>query len=472
VSTEDFDLVVVGCGPAGEKGAAQAAYFGRRVALVEKEQHLGGAGINTGTVPSKTLRETALYFSGLRQRGLYGVDYTIKQDITVQDFIFREAEVVRTLRSLIELNVERHRIELVRGRAAFADPHTLRVTGSDGSVRLLRAPVILLATGSRPAWPKGVPQDPARLYDSDTILRMDRIPKTLVVVGAGVIGCEYASMFRALGISVTMTAGGDRLLPFLDFEIGDRLRMQMSLLGVRVALNENVEEVRLEHPEVELRLRSGEILEAERVLFATGRSGNTDALELQNAGLSAGPRGHLSVNEHYQTPVPHIYAAGDVIGFPALASTSMEQARVAMCHAFDLKYKSKVSALLPMAIYTIPEIGAVGETEESCIQKQIDYCVGRAFFESNSRGQIIGDLSGMVKLIFASADQKLLGVHVIGEMASELVHVGQGCLHFGGTLDYFIQSVFNYPTLGETYKYAAYDGMGALRRRANPAAQA
>lgn len=462
---ERFDLVVIGSGPAGEKGAAQAAYFGRRVALVEKEPYLGGAGVNTGTVPSKTLRETALYFSGLRQRGLYGIDYSIKKDITVRDFMFREREVVRALRELIDRNVERHAIDLVRGEAAFEDPHTLRVSSAAGSPdRRLTAPVILVATGSSPHWPDNVPRDPARLYDSDTILRMDRIPASLVVVGGGVIGCEYATMFRALGIEVTLVAGGDRLLPFLDHEIGDRLQGQLAALGLEVVFGDSVEGVSVESSEVAVHLRSGAVRRAERVLFASGRTGATHALRLENAGLAGGPRGHLEVNANYQTAVPHVYAAGDVIGFPALASTSMEQARVAMCHAFDLRYKDRVSPLLPMAVYTIPEIAAVGETEESCRAKGLRYAVGRAEYRSNSRGQIVGDLSGLVKLVFAVPDLKLLGVHIVGEMASELVHVGQACLAFGGTIDYFIQAVFNYPTLGEAYKYAAYDGLGnALR---------
>jgi NAD(P) transhydrogenase len=464
VSPEAFDLVVIGSGPAGEKGAAQAAYFGKRVALVERERCLGGAGVNTGTLPSKTLRETALYFSGLRQRGLYGIDYSIKRELTVPDFMYREEHVVRSLWGLIEANLERHRIELVTGYAELEDPHTVRVTEMDGAVRRLSAPVLLIATGSYPNWPDGVPRDVERLYDSDTILEMESIPKSLAVVGAGVIGCEYATTFRALGIDVTLVCGQDRLLGFLDEEISAHLLAQVSRLGLCVRLNEGVEGVDLSGPGVRLRLRGGETLEVERALFATGRMGATRGLGLERVGLEAGPRGHLAVNEHYQTAVPHIYAAGDVIGFPALASTSMEQARVAMCHAFDLRYKSRVSPLLPMAVYTIPEVAAVGETEQGCREKGIACCVGRARYENNSRGQIIGDASGLLKLVFSPDDRRLLGVHIVGEMASELVHVGQGCLHFGGTVDYFIQAVFNYPTLGEAYKYAAYDGLGNLAR--------
>jgi NAD(P) transhydrogenase len=468
--TEAFDLVVIGSGPAGEKGAAQAAYFGKRVALVEKASHLGGAGLNTGTVPSKTLRETALYFSGLRQRGLYGIDYHVKSDISVRDFMYREQEVVKTLRGLIDANLARHSVTVVRGAAAFEDPHTVIVQGEGTSARRLSAPVILLATGSVPSWPEGIPREPRRLYDSDSILRMDALPRSLAVVGSGVIGCEYATTFRALGIEVTLVGGPERLLPFLDAEISKRLQGEMEGLGLRVLLGDGVEGVDLDGDEVQITLKSGRPLAAERVLFATGRTGATGGLALDKAGLAAGPRGHLAVNENYQTAVPHVYAAGDVIGFPALASTSMEQARVAMCHAFDLRYKSRVSELLPMAVYTIPEIAGVGETEESCREKGIDFCVGRAAYPGNSRGQIIGDRSGLVKLLFAPASLKLLGVHIIGEMASELVHVGQSCLHFQGTIDDFIQSVFNYPTLGEAYKYAAYDGLQNLARLPTPSA--
>jgi NAD(P) transhydrogenase len=469
MSSDAFDLIVIGSGPAGEKGAAQAAYFGKRVALVERERRLGGAGVNTGTLPSKTLRETALYFSGLRQRGLYGIDYSIKRELTVPDFMYRKDQVVRSLWAMIEANLGRHRIELVPGYGEFEDPHTLRVTDMDGGLRRLSAPVILIASGSYPNWPDGVARDPERLYDSDSILQMDSIPASLAVVGAGVIGCEYATIFRALGVEVTLVCGQDRLLPFLDEELSEALRVQVTQLGLSVLLNESADAVDLSGPRVRLGLRGGGSLEVERVLFATGRMGATHGLGLERVGVSVGPRGHLKVNEHYQTEVPYIYAAGDVIGFPALASTSMEQARVAMCHAFDLKYKSSVSPLLPMAVYTIPEIASVGETEQACRQKGIACCVGRARYQDNSRGQIIGDVSGLIKLVFAPDDQRLLGVHIVGEMASELVHVGQGCLHFGGTLDYFIQAVFNYPTLAEAYKYAAYDGLGNLARYRAPA---
>ncbi len=464
---ERYDLVVIGSGPAGEKGAAQAAYFGKRVAIVEKTFQVGGAGINTGTVPSKTLRESALYFSGLGQRGLYGVDYTIKQDLTVRDFMYREQEVVKALREVVRQNIERHRIDLIQGAARFEDPHTIAVEPTDADfVRRIQGDVVLIATGSAPTQPKNIPFEDERVYDSDEILQMRHLPRTLVVVGAGVIGCEYTTIFAALGIHVTLVDGRDRLLAFLDAETADRLRMQMELLGVDVRLRDGVTRVDARPDVVNLDLKSGDRLAVDAVLFAAGRVGNTRGLALEKAGVDVNDRGLIPVNEHYQTAVAHVYAAGDVIGFPALAATSMEQARVAMCHAFDLKYKTRVAPIFPLAVYTIPEVAMVGETEESCREKGIDHCVGRAAYRTNARGQITGDLNGQVKLVFRYPDKTLLGVHVIGESASELVHVGLMVLLAGGTIDTFINAVFNYPTLGDAYKYAAYDGLGAVQRRA------
>jgi NAD(P) transhydrogenase len=466
-SGQRYDLVVIGGGPAGEKGAAQAAYFGKRVALVEATEHLGGAGINTGTIPSKTLRESALYYSGLRQRGLYGIDYSLKQDVEVQDFMYREHEVVRSLRDLVRANIERHHIDLHLGRAAFVDAHTVRVTPIDGSAPITMAgDVFLVATGSSPSRGKGIPFEDERVYDSDEILEMQKIPRSMAVVGAGVIGCEYATMFAALGIHVTLIDGRDRLLTFLDGEIAELLRMRMSLLGIDVQLDDGVVKYTATPDTVKLDLKRAGTLEFDSVLVAAGRLGNTAGLGLDTIGLPVGERGHIAVNEHYQTAIPHIYAAGDVIGFPALAATSMEQARVAMCHAFDLKYKTRVAPIFPLAVYTIPEVAMVGETEESCREKKIEYCVGRSSYTTNPRGQIIGDLQGQVKLVFRADDKRLLGVHVIGESAAELVHVGMMVLMFDGTIDAFINAVFNYPTLGDAYKYAAYDGLGALARRA------
>ena len=460
-STASFDLVVIGCGPAGEKAGAQAAYFGKRVALIERAQHMGGSCINTGTVPSKTLRESALYFSGLKQRGLYGIDYSLKENLTVHDLMYHEREVVDMERRRILKNLALHKIELVRGQASFEDGHTVVVCGADGT-RRLKGDVILIATGSKPHRPSEIAFDDVHTFDSDTFLQMDRIPKSLAVIGGGVIGCEYASIFMALGAEVTLVDGRDRLLPFLDNEISSRLRERLALLGMHFRFNDRPVKTENSKDGVRLSMKSGKILETEAALFAAGRRAAVDGLALEQARLALNDRGYIAVNENYRTSVSHIYAAGDVIGFPALASTSMEQGRVAVCHAFGLKYKQRMASLLPMGIYTIPEISAAGETEESCKEKKIDYVVGRALYENNARGHITGDTAGMLKLIFARADKKLLGVSMIGENATELIHIGLTVLDKGLTIDEFIEQVFNYPTLSETYKYAAYDGLGNL----------
>jgi len=462
----NYDLIVIGSGPAGEKGAAQAAYFGKKVALVERSSCLGGASINTGTVPSKTLRETALYFSGLRQRGLYGIDYSLKENLTVGDFMYRKGIVVENQWALIQRNLERHHIELIHGTASLADPHKLRVQSPEGQTRELTAHVVLIATGSSPHRPPEIPFDHRVIYDSDSILEMRQIPRTMIIVGGGVIGSEYASIFTALGVQVTLVDSRDRLLPFADHEIAARLRQQLQGLGLRFVFNDRVVEIKAGESQVVLRLQSGEALSGEIALFAAGRQSNVRGLELEELGVKLGQRGLILVNEKYQTSVDNIYAAGDVIGFPALASTSMEQARVAMVHAFDLRYKEQVSPILPLAVYTIPEISMVGLSEEDCQKKNLPYLVGRAYYENNARGQIIGDLSGLLKLVFAPHDKKLLGVHLIGEMASELVHIGAQVLAAGGSIDAFIQAVYNFPSLSEAYKYAAYDGLGNLNREA------
>jgi NAD(P) transhydrogenase len=462
VEAESFDLVVIGSGPAGEKGAAQAAYFGKRVALIERRAELGGAGVNTGTVPSKTLRESALYFSGLRQRGLYGIDYSLREGLTVQDFMHRKEAVVAAERAKVAANIAAHEIELIPGVGHFEDPHTVAAIDKYGAARHFRGHVILIAVGSKPYRPPEIPFDDKSIFDSDSILRMDRIPKSMVVVGGGVIGCEYASIFTALGVEVSLVDSRDRLLTFLDAEISDRLRERLSGLGLKFYFQERPKQIAPTSAGVRVTLESGKILEAETALFAAGRHGAVEGLGLEKAGLGINQRGCINVNEQYQTGVPHIYAAGDVVGFPALASTSMEQGRVAMCHAFGFPYKQRLASQLPMGIYAIPEISAVGETEESCREKKIEYEVGRAKYANNVRGQIIGDSLGLLKLIFRRSNKCLLGVHIIGESATELIHLGMAILEAGGTIDTFIELVFNFPTLSEMYKYAAYDGLGNL----------
>ena len=459
---ESFDLIVICSGPAGEKGAAQAAYFGKRVALIERRAELGGAGINTGTVPSKTLRESALYFSGLRQRGLYGIDYSLREGLTVAGFMHRKDAVVYAERAKIAANITAHKIELISGAAQFEDAHSVTVTSHDGAVRSLRGEMILIATGSTPHRPPEIPFDDKYIFDSDSILKMERIPKSMVVIGGGVIGCEYASIFTAMGVTVTLVDGRDRLLPFLDAEISEQLRERLTGLGLKILFQERPKLTEHAANGIRMTFASGKNLEAETALFAAGRRGAVEGLALEKAGLGINPRGHIDVNAQYQTNVSHIYAAGDVIGFPALASTSMEQARVAMCHAFGFPYKQRLASQLPMGIYTIPEISAVGETEQSCREKKIEFAVGRAKYANNARGQIIGDLAGMLKLIFRRDNKQLLGVQILGESATELIHLGMAVLEAGGTIDTFIELVFNYPTLSEMYKYAAYDGLGNL----------
>jgi NAD(P) transhydrogenase len=459
---ESFDLLVIGSGPAGEKGAAQAAYFGKRVALIERRTGLGGAGVNTGTVPSKTLRESALYFSGLRQRGLYGIDYSLREGLTVQGFMHRKDAVVSAERLKIASNLAAHKIELITGAAHFEDPHTVNAVDQYGAPRLLHGEVILIATGSKPHRPPEIPFDDKSIFDSDSILRIHQIPKSMIVVGGGVIGCEYASIFTAMGVEVTLVDGRERLLPFLDAEISEQLRTHLVSLGLSILFGERPKSTARVAAGVQMTLASGKIVEAETALFAAGRRGAVEGLGLEQAGLGINQRGNIDVNDQYQTGVSHIYAAGDVIGFPALASTSMEQGRVAMCHAFGFPYKQRLASQLPMGIYTIPEISAVGENEESCKEKKIPYEVGRAKYANNARGQIIGDTAGLLKLIFHLDSKQLLGVQILGESATELIHLGMSVLESGGAIDTFIELVFNFPTLSELYKYAAYDGLGNL----------
>jgi NAD(P) transhydrogenase len=455
----DFDLIVIGSGPAGEKGAAQAAYYGKRVAVIERAPWPGGAGINTGTAPSKTLRETALYFSGLRQRGLFGIDYSLKEGLTVRDFMYRETIVVERGRHLILKNLLKHNIELIWGQGTLKDAHTVAVTLNEGGTRDVTADVMLIATGSSPLHPAGVPFGNELVFDSDGILNMKRIPRSMAIVGGGVIGSEYASIFAALGVRVTLLDSRERLLPFVDGEIVERLEAQLRALGVRFVFNTRVDAIDLLPDHVRLTLGSGEALECEIVLYAAGRQSNVKGLGLEAVGVRLGQRGLIQVNDKYQTEVPNIFAAGDVIGFPALASTSMEQARVAMVHAFGLLYKERISPVLPYAVYTIPEMSTVGLTEDECRKTGVPYLTGRAYYENNPRGQIIGDLTGMVKLVFSPVDKRLLGVHLIGELASELIHLGAQVLARGGTIDAFIDEVYNFPTLSDAYKYAAYDGL-------------
>ena len=459
---ERFDLVVIGAGPAGEKGAAQAAYFDKRVAIVEREAQPGGAAVHTGTLPSKTLRETALFLSGYRQLDLYGVTVEVSPHLAVAKLIARKDAVRELETARIVANLRAHGVEQIRGEARFLDARTVEVAGQ-GASRRLCAEAFLIATGTHPFRPPHIPFEDPDVHDSNDILGIERLPASLAVLGGGVIGCEYASMFAALGVEVHLVERRPSLLPFLDREMGEQLLAAMVHLGVVPHLEDRAEEVR-RAPDGALvcRLRSGAELACEQVLVASGRSGNTATLGLEEIGVATDARGYVVVDEGFSTGVPGIYAAGDVIGFPALASTSMEQARVAVCRAFDFAYKQRVSPLLPYGVYTIPEVSCVGLGEDEALTKGVDAVVGRAYFRDNARGQILGDRDGMVKLVFERETRRLLGCHCIGERASELVHVGQAMIALGGTVETLIDTVFNYPTLGEAYKYAAYDALGRM----------
>lgn len=463
---EHYDLVVVGAGPAGEKGAAQAAYFGKRVAIVEQAPEPGGAGVHTGTLPSKTLREAAVFLSGQRARALYGLGEPIDPTTTLDRLMSRKATMAASESRRIRDNLQVHGVHYFRGCARVVGPHAVRVQVEDGTCIELGAEVVLVATGSRPARPRGIDWDDARVHDSDEILGIRELPRSLAVLGAGVIGCEYACMFAALGAQVTLVDARAQLLPFLDTELVGRLLRAMQYAGIEVQTRRRFSSVVHDGAQVVTSFEDGVELRTDHLLFCAGRSGATEDLGLLELGVVLGERGHVAVDADYRTAVPSVFAAGDVIGFPGLASAAMEQARVAVCKAFGFSYKRAVSELLPFGIYTIPAVSGVGETEQSCADKGIDCVVGRAAYANNARAKIVGDDKGLLKLVVATADRRLLGVHVIGERATELVHIGQAVIQLGGSVDTFIDMVWNYPTLSELYKYAAYDCLGALARKA------
>jgi NAD(P) transhydrogenase len=466
--SDRYDLVVIGGGPAGEKGAAQAAYFGKRVALVEREKVPGGTACNTGTLPSKTLRETAVTLSGFRSRGLYGLDLSLRREVTVQDLLVREEAVIATERLEITNNLQRHDVDVFEGVGSFADAHSVQVTRDGGEPILLEAEKVLVATGSSPNRPPAFPFEHRRVWDSDEVLHLDFMPRSMVIVGGGIIGCEYACIFAALGVRVSLIDGRLELLPFLDRDVAAVLQTGMSNLGIAFVMGQRVSECVAEDDAVTIGLTNGTSLEADAVLVAAGRRSNTAPLNLQSAGVALGEDGILPVNEYYQTQQPHIYAAGDVVGFPSLASTSMEQARLAMVHAFDLKYKRSVAPVMPYAIYTIPDVAMAGESETKLRDGGVEYVVGRAQYDHNARGKIIGDRTGFLKLLFRAGDMRLMGVSVVGEMASEIVHVGLVALMAGADHNLFIETCFNYPTLGQLYKYATYDAMQQRARKGYP----
>ena len=461
---ERFDLVVIGAGPAGEKAAAQAAYFKKRVAIIERESEPGGAAVHTGTLPSKTLRETALYLSGYHARELYGVALELDRTATLPRLMSRKNAIAAAESRAFRHNLERHGVRYFQGHGRLLDAHTVTISGAAFEQRI-GADFVLISTGSIPHRPAEIDFNDDWIHDSDEILTIHDLPSSLTILGGGVIGCEYACMFAALGVSVTLVDARSEILPFWDAEIVARLKAAMVKLGIRMVQGQRWTTVLRSANGVTTTLADGSTIENQQLLFAAGRTGCSSDLGLANVGLAADSRGYISVDAEYRTPVPNIFAAGDVIGFPALASVSMEQGRVAMCHAFGFGYKKAVAAEMPYGIYTIPEVSSFGATEETCKQKNIPYVVGRALYENNARGKIQGDLEGITKIVVDASTRKIIGVHVIGERATELVHIGQTAIHLGGTVDLFIDMVFNYPTLADSYKYAAYDCLAALAAR-------
>jgi NAD(P) transhydrogenase len=460
-----FDMVVIGSGPAGEKAAAQAAYFGKRVAVVERSPSPGGADVRNAEIPSKTLRETALYITGFRRREVYGLGLTLDPEATVAQLRARTAQVIETMTDAVRRNLERHAIELVRGSARLDSDRTVHVASDTGQKRVLRSDVVLIATGSRPFRPASVPFDDPDVHDSETVLDIDRPFSSLVVVGGGAVGCEYASIFTALGVEVTLVDSGERILSFLDAEISQLLAQVFSRMGIRLVLGAGRASVRRDEDGLTCTLADGEELRPDKVLFASGRVGNTEGLGLEQVGVRTDARNRIVVDETFRTSAESIYAAGDVIGPPALASVSMEQGRVAACYALGITFKDTVDPMPPFGVYSVPEVAMVGLTEEGAAALGIDYEVGRGWFAGNTRARIAGAEDGLVKLVFRRDDRKLLGVHVLGDHAAELVHQGQAVLNYGGTIDYFIHSTFNVPTESEAYKYAAYDGLQRLQTR-------
>jgi len=467
----DYDLIVIGSGPAGEKAAIQAAKLDKRVAVIEQGALLGGACAHSATLPSKTLREAVLFITSLEQRSFPGIQCAVKKyRMGVQDLLRYKTAVVQHQADTVRRRLDRNDIDIFHGQAAFLDPHRLAIESRDGSRRTCTAAVVILAVGSRPAHPATIPFDDERVFDTDSILHLDRIPRTLAVIGAGVVGCEYASIFATLGVKVTLLDTRAHVLEFLDEELKQRLLYRMLNAGVIMHFGEEVTAVTVpEADRVECQCASGKVVTAERVLYAAGRAGNTDQLGLAGIGLETTLRGLLEVNAQFQTALPHLYAVGDVIGFPALAATAMHQGRLASAHAFrrgsesaDGKIAPTLLAPLPFGIYTIPEVSMVGATEEELTEARVPYEIGHAFYRETARAHIMGDIEGLVKLVFHRETLQLLGVHIIGERAAELIHLGQAVIAYGGTIEYFIDNVVNYPTLSEAYKIAALNGYNRL----------
>jgi len=459
----DFDVLVIGSGPGGQKAAIATAKLGRRAAIVERKDMIGGVCLNTGTIPSKTLREAVLYLTGLDQREMYGQSYRVKDEITIADLAARTTHVVGREIDVVRSQLSRNRVTILTGTGYFIDEHTVEVDDGQGRMRRATAENIVIATGTRPARPKSVDFDERTVIDSDGIIHLQEVPQSMVVAGAGVIGIEYASMFAALGTKVTVVEQRDRMLEFCDIEVVEALKYHLRDLAVTFRFGETVASVEARPEGAIAILHSGKKIPADTVMYSAGRQGASDLLHLEAAGLAADERGRIVVDDFFRTRVPHIYAVGDVIGFPALAATSMEQGRLAAHHACG-EPAHEMGHLQPIGIYSIPEISFIGRTEDQLTKENVPFEVGVSRYRELARGQIIGDSYGVLKLLVCLDDRKLLGVHVFGTGATELIHIGQAVMGCGGTIDYLVDAVFNYPTLAESYKVAALDATNKMRQ--------
>lgn len=460
----DYDLIVIGSGPAGQRAAVQAAKIRKKVAIVDQREVVGGICVNVGTIPSKTFKEAVVFLSGYRQRSVYGAAFRVKSDIKMSDLTFRCNWIIEAEIETIKHQLQRNHVDILHGHARFSDTNTIEVFSmATGSTIKRSAERFVIAVGAQPHRPPNVDFNGTTIFDSDNILTLKELPRELTVVGGGVIGTEYASMFAALGVSITIVDTRKRLLGFIDSEIIECLQYQLRSVGVELRLGEEVESCSTrEDGQVVTVLKSGKVIVSDCVLYSAGRSSATRDLGLDVIGLSTGERGKIEVNQSFQTSVPHVYAAGDVIGFPALASTAARQGRLATCYAFGIDEKI-MDIPLPFGIYSIPEISYVGKTEDELMERGIPYETGVARYREIARGQLLGDSNGMLKLLFNRRTGEILGVHIIGEYATELIHVGQAVMGLNGGLEYMKDAVFNYPTLAECYKVAALDGYNKLR---------